>query len=114
MTTNRFAALLADRSPVFDGGYGWLLQERGLPAGDAAELWNLENPEAIGALAKARQMTTFCCASTAEVVISSTGPSATSAACTGWRQPRPAGNGNTRQRIARLAMGVRLRSSPAP
>ncbi len=50
MTTNRFAALLADRSPVFDGGYGWLLQERGLPAGDAAELWNLENPEAIGAL----------------------------------------------------------------
>ena len=32
MTTNRFAALLADRSPVFDGGYGWLLQERGLPA----------------------------------------------------------------------------------
>lgn len=50
MTTNRFAALLADRAPVFDGGYGWLLQERGLPAGDAPELWNLENPEAIGAL----------------------------------------------------------------
>lgn len=50
MTTNRFAALLADRAPVFDGGYGWLLQERGLPAGDAAELWNLQNPDAIGAL----------------------------------------------------------------
>lgn len=50
MTTNRFAALLADRAPVFDGGYGWLLQERGLPAGDCAELWNLEHPDQIGAL----------------------------------------------------------------
>ncbi|NYE00684.1 methionine synthase I (cobalamin-dependent) [Kineosphaera limosa] len=50
MTTNRFATLLADRAPVFDGGYGWLLQERGLPAGDCAELWNLQEPEKIAAL----------------------------------------------------------------
>lgn len=47
---NRFAALLADRPPVFDGGYGWLLQDRGLPPGDCAELWNLEKPEVISGL----------------------------------------------------------------
>ncbi len=50
VTTNRFSALLADRVPVFDGGYGWLLQERGLPAGDCAEQWNIEHPDRIGAL----------------------------------------------------------------
>ncbi len=50
VTTNRFAALLGDRAPIFDGGYGWLLQERGLPAGDCAEHWNLQRPEVIGGL----------------------------------------------------------------
>lgn len=50
VTTNRFAALLADRAPIFDGGYGWLLQERGLPPGDCAEVWNLDRPDAVGAL----------------------------------------------------------------
>lgn len=50
MTTNRLRTLLADRPALFDGGYGWLLQERGLPAGAVAELWNLENPQAITAL----------------------------------------------------------------
>lgn len=50
MTQNRLSALLAGRPALFDGGYGWLLQERGLPAGDVAELWNLENPDAIEAL----------------------------------------------------------------
>lgn len=50
VTTNRFSALLADRSPLFDGGYGWLLQERGLPPGDCAEDWNLVEPEKIAAL----------------------------------------------------------------
>ncbi len=33
-----------------DGGYGWLLQERGLPPGEVAELWNVENPSAIEGL----------------------------------------------------------------
>jgi len=47
VTTNRLSALLAGRPAILDGGYGWLLQERGLPAGDAAELWNLENRSAI-------------------------------------------------------------------
>ncbi len=47
---NRLTALLAGRPAIFDGGYGWLLQERGLPAGDAAELWNLDNPAAIAQL----------------------------------------------------------------
>ncbi|WP_226346695.1 homocysteine S-methyltransferase family protein [Agilicoccus flavus] len=47
---NRFATLLDGRPPVFDGGYGWLLQERGLPAGDCAEGWNLDRPDEIGAL----------------------------------------------------------------
>lgn len=47
MTVNRLTTLLAGRPAIFDGGYGWLLQDRGLPAGDAAELWNLENASAI-------------------------------------------------------------------
>lgn len=50
MTANRLTALLAGRPALFDGGYGWLLQERGLPPGDVAELWNAENPDAIEAL----------------------------------------------------------------
>lgn len=50
MPENRLTALLAGRPALFDGGYGWLLQERGLPPGEAAELWNLERPEAVGAL----------------------------------------------------------------
>ena len=49
MTSNRLTTLLADRR-IFDGGYGWLLQERGLPPGEVAELWNVENPSAVGAL----------------------------------------------------------------
>lgn len=48
--TNRLLALLAGRPAVADGGYGWLLQERGLPMGECAESWNLENPDAIEAL----------------------------------------------------------------
>lgn len=47
---NRFATLLGGRAPLFDGGYGWLLQDRGLPAGECAEGWNLEHPEKIGEL----------------------------------------------------------------
>ncbi len=49
VTSNRLSTLLADRR-VFDGGYGWLLQERGLPPGELAELWNVENPTAVAAL----------------------------------------------------------------
>lgn len=48
--TNRLTALLAGRPAVIDGGYGWLLQERGLPAGEAAESWNLSQPEVIARL----------------------------------------------------------------
>jgi methionine synthase I (cobalamin-dependent) len=48
--TNRLLTLLADRPAVFDGGYGWLLQERGLPMGDCAESWNLANPDAVASL----------------------------------------------------------------
>lgn len=49
MNNGRLASLL-NRRFLFDGGYGWLLQERGLEAGDAAELWNVENPGAVSAL----------------------------------------------------------------
>lgn len=50
MTTNRFAQLLGGRAPVFDGGYGWLLAERGLSAADSPELWNLQQPEEVARL----------------------------------------------------------------
>lgn len=50
MSDNRLTTLLAGRQALFDGGYGWLLQERGLPPGEVAELWNVENPAAIEAL----------------------------------------------------------------
>ena len=50
MVTNRLLTLLADRPALFDGGYGWLLQERGLPIGDCAESWNLTNPDAVATL----------------------------------------------------------------
>ncbi len=48
--TNRLRTLLAGRPALFDGGYGWLLQERGLAAGECAESWNLTHPEAVEAL----------------------------------------------------------------
>ena len=48
--TNRLLTLLADRPALFDGGYGWLLQDRGLPVGDCAESWNLTNPDAVASL----------------------------------------------------------------
>ncbi len=47
---NRLTALLAGRPALIDGGYGWLLQERGLPAGEVAESWNVDKPDAIRAL----------------------------------------------------------------
>ncbi len=50
MSENRLTALLAGRPALFDGGYGWLLQERGLPPGEVAELWNVENPDAVEGL----------------------------------------------------------------
>jgi methionine synthase I (cobalamin-dependent) len=49
VTNARLSDLLNGRT-IFDGGYGWLLQERGLEAGEAAELWNVENPAAVSAL----------------------------------------------------------------
>ncbi|NDV20482.1 methionine synthase [Pseudodesulfovibrio sp. JC047] len=36
-----------DRIYFFDGGYGTLLQSRGLPAGLSPELWGLERPDVI-------------------------------------------------------------------
>lgn len=47
---NRLSEVLAGRPALFDGGYGWLLQERGLPPGEVAEVWNVDNPEAVEAL----------------------------------------------------------------
>lgn len=47
MTDHRLRRLIAHRPAILDGGYGWLIQERGLPPGQAPETWNLENPEAI-------------------------------------------------------------------
>ena len=45
---NRLAALLgSDRPVVLDGAMGTLLQDRGLADGAPAELWNLENPDAV-------------------------------------------------------------------
>ena len=38
---------LKKRTLVLDGSMGSLLQARGLPAGHAPDLWNLENPDAI-------------------------------------------------------------------
>lgn len=32
---------------ILDGGFGTMLQARGLPAGAAPECWNIENPEAV-------------------------------------------------------------------
>lgn len=40
--------LIRSRRTYFDGGFGSLLQERGLAAGVAPELWNTDNPGAIG------------------------------------------------------------------
>ncbi len=48
--SNRLTTLLSGRPAVADGGWGWLLQERGLPAGECAEEWNLTRPEAVTAL----------------------------------------------------------------
>jgi 5-methyltetrahydrofolate--homocysteine methyltransferase len=43
-----FRKLLDDnRVHIYDGGYGTLLQARGLPAGRSPELWGLEAPEVI-------------------------------------------------------------------
>lgn len=38
---------LKDNFLYFDGGFGTLLQSRGLPAGQKPELWNITNPEII-------------------------------------------------------------------
>lgn len=42
--------LLAGRPAILDGGYGWLLQERGLPPGEVAERWNIDEPDRIAQL----------------------------------------------------------------
>lgn len=38
---------LKDNFLFFDGGFGTLLQERGLPAGEKPEMWNVTHPEII-------------------------------------------------------------------
>lgn len=48
--THRLSSLLPRLPAVADGGWGWLLQERGLPAGECAESWNLSRPDAVTAL----------------------------------------------------------------
>jgi len=47
---NRLTTLLAGRPAILDGGYGWLLQERGLPPGEVAEHWNIDEPDRIAQL----------------------------------------------------------------
>ena len=48
--THLLSSLLPRLPAVADGGWGWLLQERGLPAGECAESWNLSRPDAVTAL----------------------------------------------------------------
>lgn len=43
----RFRSELGKRILLLDGSMGALLQKRGLPAGHAPDLWNLENPKVI-------------------------------------------------------------------
>ena len=50
MADNRLTTLLAGRPAILDGGYGWLLQERGLPPGEVAEHWNIDEPDRIAQL----------------------------------------------------------------
>ncbi len=50
MADNRLTTLLAGRPAILDGGYGWLLQERGLPPGEVAERWNIDEPDRIAQL----------------------------------------------------------------
>lgn len=45
-----FRESLKTRHLILDGSMGALLQRRGLPAGHAPDLWNLENPAAIEAV----------------------------------------------------------------
>jgi methionine synthase I (cobalamin-dependent) len=47
---NRLRTLLAGRPALFDGGYGWLLQERALAPGECVESLNLTDPERVGML----------------------------------------------------------------
>ncbi|MDO5552665.1 MAG: homocysteine S-methyltransferase family protein [Planctomycetia bacterium] len=49
----RISQWLADGPLVIDGGWGTQLQLRGLPLGMQPDLWNLENPEAVSAVARA-------------------------------------------------------------
>jgi 5-methyltetrahydrofolate--homocysteine methyltransferase len=44
---NEFRKALHSRLMILDGSMGALLQRRGLPAGYAPDLWNLENPSVI-------------------------------------------------------------------
>lgn len=48
--TSNLPTLLRNHLPLIDGGYGWLLQERGLEPGIPAEQWNLTNPAGIALL----------------------------------------------------------------
>jgi methionine synthase I (cobalamin-dependent) len=48
--TNRLRTLLAGRPALFDGGYGWFLQERALAPGECVESLNLTDPERVDLL----------------------------------------------------------------
>ena len=51
---SRLRARLAEGPPLLlDGGMGSMLLDRGLPAGQAPELWNLERPEVVTAIHRA-------------------------------------------------------------
>lgn len=52
MTTEEFNDLLKNQPLVIDGGWGTELHALGLPAGTSPELWNLEEPEKVGQVAR--------------------------------------------------------------
>ncbi len=52
MMTIGFAELLKRETVWLDGAWGTQLQARGLKVGECPDLWNLENPEAVLAVAK--------------------------------------------------------------
>ena len=49
---NDIRKVIKSKRLYFDGGYGTVFQERGLAAGVAPEMWNLNAPDKVVALHK--------------------------------------------------------------
>ncbi|MCF0234295.1 MAG: homocysteine S-methyltransferase family protein, partial [Thermoguttaceae bacterium] len=52
MANSIFADWLTGGALLLDGAWGTEFQKRGLPSGAAPDLWNIENPDAVFAVAK--------------------------------------------------------------